>query len=488
MNKKIYSQFKTTLYLKTLGFCIIWLVSHTNACFAQLLLKDAAITLDENIDSYSFADINNDGYIDIYIAPSIFRDPDKTGKMWINDGNGNFLINQEIGKAGIGQSVAFHDLNNDGYQDIFIRYDASYYPAPNTGNPNEVWLNDKEGNFIKTEQFLGDKPSNWVELGDIDGNGTIDALVSNYHDAITSSEKNPDEIWFNDGEGKFTIGSQALAYSINHAYLCDIDSDNDQDIVLKDSIWVNNGNGVFTKQDTTYWENSDVTTFSTGDFNNDNYADIYIGKTNKPDEIWLNNGSGQFYNSGQILGGSYNTHSIDVLDIDNDNDMDIYIGYWNAPGKLFINQGNAQGGQLATFLASDSIYPVGAAHMLDINNDGFPDAFIKSKKEQTSTGWNLLANIYMSKFITSATHKETNHPQLTIHPNPTTGKILIDNGNPTPDNISVSICNLLGETIYQNNKMVCTPFNVDITGNLPGLYIMNLHINQNRYSQKIILK
>ena len=79
------------------------------------------------------------------------------------------------------QSVALGDLDGDGDLDAMVA---------NPGNqPNAVWTNDGNGTFTDSGQALGNSASLSVALGDLDGDGDLDAMVANFDD--------PNTVWFN---------------------------------------------------------------------------------------------------------------------------------------------------------------------------------------------------------------------------------------------------------------------------------------------------
>jgi hypothetical protein len=110
--------------------------------------------------------------------------------------------------------VALGDLDGDGDLDAFVA---------NLSQPNTVWLNNGAGAFTDSGQSLGSSNSWDVALGDLDGDGDLDAFVANYN-----SQAN--KVWLNDGTGAFTDNGQNLGNSESLGVaLGDVDGDGDLD-------------------------------------------------------------------------------------------------------------------------------------------------------------------------------------------------------------------------------------------------------------------
>lgn len=142
----------------------------------------------------ALGDVNGDGWLDIVMACTT---PGQAGKVYLNDGKGHFHDSGQILGHRWVHSVALGDLDGDGSLDVFFACGE-----PETGTPNEVWLNDGKGNFRDSGLRLGNAFSWDVALGDLNGDGRLDAFVANLR--LVDGSKNPPifggvpaEIWLN---------------------------------------------------------------------------------------------------------------------------------------------------------------------------------------------------------------------------------------------------------------------------------------------------
>lgn len=205
-------------------------------------------------------DLNGDGTIDIFLAGccgfgvSNYPEPNR----WIPAANrvlfgrdGNLYDSgQALGVRG-SQAVALGDLDGDGDLDAFIGNTQTSGEDLQNDEPNEVWLNDGNGYFTHSGQLLGSQGTYAVALGDVDGDGDLDALVGN---------EGEDELWLNDGQGRFTLSEQSWNRRRTlQLFLVDLDGDGDLDAVTAHElsttfvwyrqaiIWWNDGSGAFTR-------------------------------------------------------------------------------------------------------------------------------------------------------------------------------------------------------------------------------------------------
>jgi len=126
--------------------------------------------------------------------------------------------------------MALGDLNGDGAPDAFM-----------AGAPNQVWFNDGSGTFEQSEQELDGLAGDSVALGDIDGDGDLDVLL-----AVGDWSGSDDKLWLNDGRGHLTDSGLPLSPDFSSGVgLGDLDGDGDLDaFVAHGELGQESGGGV----------------------------------------------------------------------------------------------------------------------------------------------------------------------------------------------------------------------------------------------------
>jgi hypothetical protein len=191
---------------------------------------------------------------------------------------------------------ALADLDGDGDLDLFAQILATadgFGPGP-TGM---VLLNDGAGRFRDAGQRLGDAVGASVALGDMDGDGDVDALVGHRRGAA---------VWINQGgaqggeAGRFAGSERAVAGDrTRHVVLADLEGDGDLDAVLvgrrRVTFWRNDGQASFTRADQTI-PIAKLQDLTAGDFNGDGLPDLFVVAyaQQKPYQVWFNDGAGGF--------------------------------------------------------------------------------------------------------------------------------------------------------------------------------------------------
>jgi len=245
--------------------------------------------------------------------------------VWINDGRGRFVadtarfVDADGGRI---RQCSLGDLNGDGWPDLI----AIVLTA--RGSAARVYLNDKAGHFREAGEALRMNVLAAVELGDVNGDGFPDAVVSGWRN--DSADACPNRILLNDGKGRFTDTGQVFDEAMRHSHgleLGDFDRDGDLDIVLVTQgdpparLYLNDGKGRFTPGRTL--GTSSVENVEVADFNGDGSPDIFLACLG-PDEVWLNDGSGKFTDSGLRLGTEW-SWELAVADINGDRLPDVFV-------------------------------------------------------------------------------------------------------------------------------------------------------------------
>lgn len=174
----------------------------------------------------SMVDVNNDGYLDIYVNNDGPTNDEEllSNDLFINNGNLSFSNKaRELGVADSGRSVqsVFFDADNDGDLDLFVNNYAfisdnetlsDWYKRIETMDPVKSkkmhlrFYKNNSGKFVDQSKEAGvDRVAFGLGLAarDFNDDGFLDIYVAN--DFFL-----PDYFFINDGKGKFTEQSKAL--------------------------------------------------------------------------------------------------------------------------------------------------------------------------------------------------------------------------------------------------------------------------------------
>ncbi|UZR95629.1 VCBS repeat-containing protein [Chondrinema litorale] len=327
-------------------------------------------------------DFNNDGLVDIYFTANM-----KSNKLYLN--KGNFQFEDITEKAGVSGTKAFStgvsvaDVNGDGFLDIYV---CNSGDIEGDNKQNELFINNGDLTFTESAEAYGLADQGFSTHGaffDYDKDGDLDFyLLNNSYQAIGSfnlrknerPKRDPvggDKLFRNDNNKFVDVSEEAGIYGSIIGFglgvtVGDIDKDGWQDIYVsndffeRDYIYMNNGDGTFRED----LENKmkSISAASMGadmaDFNNDSYADIFVTemlpgtherlKTVTTFESWdryqlsvkndyyhqftrnmfqLNNADGTYSEIGRMAGIEATDWSWGalIIDLDNDGWKDVYV-------------------------------------------------------------------------------------------------------------------------------------------------------------------
>jgi hypothetical protein len=109
-------------------------------------------------------------------------------------------------------AIALGDIDGDGDLDALVTNNGLM-----SGQPNQLLTNDGTGHFTATDLDGGPKPSTAIALGDMDSDGDLDAIITNFNQ--------PNQLLTNDGNGHFTANDLDGPQPSTAIALGDIDGD-----------------------------------------------------------------------------------------------------------------------------------------------------------------------------------------------------------------------------------------------------------------------
>ncbi len=281
-----------------------------------------------------------------------------------------------------GSSKRAGDLNGDGRPDVLFGAIENDHPdAP--GLPGLLLLSRKKKNRLRNVSgtHLPQEDGNfvnWVDLGDIDGDGDLDILLGNNCCLSGEERRKGPHLYINGGKGKFTSSPERLPDGVlrfEPAYLSgvfiDAEGDGDLDIFFgadtstaSSALYLNDGAGFFVLGPDPPGHPGEVdirgvTSVVSVDVDGDGSQDLLLHAVQflpDPDEIdtlqvFLNDGNGIFRNAGQGLvprprpGRQGFMTSFKVADFNNDGLPDIVTTAVDSSGRrleFFLNKGNGK--------------------------------------------------------------------------------------------------------------------------------------------------
>jgi len=291
--------------------------------------------------SASFVDYDRDGWLDLmivnyadfsvtnspncyaattardYCTPRVFRSPGN--RLFHNKGDRKFedvTVSARVDKEfGHGLGVVTADFNDDGWADIYVA---------NDGDPNQLWINQKNGTFANDALLAGAAVNRngqaeagmGVDAGDFDGNGTEDIFITHLMDETNTLYVNMGEALFEDRTREAGLGMPGRRFTGFGTLFFDYDNDGWLDL------FVANGAVQLLPQ---LVRQKDP--FPLG----------------QPNQVFRNTGKGSFVEiaaeeAGPELQLLEVSRGAILGDVDNDGDTDVLVTNNNGPARLLLNQ------------------------------------------------------------------------------------------------------------------------------------------------------
>ncbi|HSH02489.1 MAG TPA: FG-GAP-like repeat-containing protein [Anaerolineae bacterium] len=290
----------------------------------------------EDSTDIQLGDMDGDGDLDAVVVN--FNGTQANG-VWLNDGTGNFGVAafHSFGASGNSTGVALGDLDGDGDLDVAI---SRFF-----NQSHEIWMNDGTGNLgAVADQTFGGGRTWGVTMGDVDGDGDLDVVTA-------GGDGSPQEVWLNDGTGdvgtvaydSFNTGTK----NTTELELGDMDGDGDLDAVLShassgtNEVWLNDGTGDFgAAAFYTFGAFVNTEDLDLGDVDGDGDLDVVVANSANLNEIWLNDGTGALGATAFDSFGGASNATMDVIfaDLTGDGHLEIVAAHNGGAQEVWASQ------------------------------------------------------------------------------------------------------------------------------------------------------
>ncbi len=286
-------------------------------------------------------------------------------------------------------------VDGDGDLDLFLAEGTAGFDP----RPNQLYLNDGVGWFTDVSAtHLPAAPANSTRatFADVDGDGDLDALVANV---------GPEQLLINDGGGRFTDGSSRLpppgppleSISAN-AQLADVDGDGCVDALISNEnpfdpsplggaqsfLWLNTRAagrcaGVFVDQTARLPPATDQTaSMLAGDVDRDGDLDLVVLNRGQ-ERVLINDGAGGFADetAARFPATADSTRGGALADLDGDGALDLITSNSrNQPPQVYWNDGHGAF-TIGSFGHAPELDETDTELLVaDVDGDGRPDVYI----------------------------------------------------------------------------------------------------------------
>ena len=430
---KVISNSALKHYVLLLGLVLLF---GTTQCWAQSRFKDvtdsAGIHHVFKVFEGMFGggacviDFNKDGFEDIYITGGMNDD-----QLYRNNGNGTFTnVFEQSGMTGtrkfVTQGVAGADINRDGFVDLFITTiteRGKKLPIPR--EINLLYINTGNGTFRDaTKEYGLDKMysfSTGASFGDINADGWPDIYVGNYFNqyegklsvindntVVEANQIAKGYLLVNDGGKKFhdayaEYGLDYRGFGFGGIFT-DYDNDGDQDLFVNHDFGYKRTPDIMLRNDFPSESFTDVSKetgmdlkinsmgTAVGDYNNDGLMDYYMTNI-KFNYFMVNQGPGKpFVNKAKEMGMDFFSISwgANFADFDHDGDVDLFVANGDlnpncVPMADFYYDNNGQRFQENARKVGLADYGIGRGSVcLDYDNDGDLDLLVVNQEPVNS--------------------------------------------------------------------------------------------------------
>ncbi len=312
-------------------------------------------------DAVAVADVNQDGLLDVFLTYPL-KDKSDRASLYLNQGNFQFTrfplptlakLTANPTTEGLPSGALFFDYDNDRDSDLLVTVGYG-----KTRLLKNTFSENNELDFVDVGQDLGIDEytiSLTANAFDMNRDGKLDLLVGNAMSPYLNDYEKPTEFnIFNLPLPEYE-GDRRMFDFMHRSWHNANNGGQNLFYLNKGNSNVGNSNtgNSFKKQDMKALGISEhrwTLDIGTGDFNGDNWTDLYLANDFGPDELFLNQKGEKFQLiQGALVGDlshdTYKGMNASLGDIDNNGTLDVYVSNVHhklqAEGSLlWINQGN----------------------------------------------------------------------------------------------------------------------------------------------------
>jgi enediyne biosynthesis protein E4 len=372
--------------------------NRTGVTFENTVTTSDSLNVQTDVYVYNGAgvavgDIDNDGLPDIFFSGNMV-----SSRLYLNKGNMRFEDITESARVGTRRWAAgatMVDINNDGFLDIYVSVSGRERTKPEE-RANLLFVNNRNRTFTEAAAQHGIADTGFSTHSvflDYDGDGCLDLFVLNNsprdfsrgadisHPAgvrtdSAGSDGSYNELYRNGCNGKFTNVSTAAGILRKAGYglgvaVADLNRDGRPDIYVSndatpnDVLYVNNGDGTFTDKAGQWLKHASFAGMGVdiADFNNDGWQDI-LQVDMMPRDLSRRKRMSGFMTYGSVIEsrarGFRDDYSANTLQLSNGVTKD---------GDVIFSEIASLAGVVATDWSWSPLFA-------DFDNDGHKDVFI----------------------------------------------------------------------------------------------------------------
>jgi hypothetical protein len=218
------------------------------------------------------ADFNGDGWSDLAAAGGGVS-------VLLGNGDGTFQAPRTSAPGSFINNLAVGDFNEDGRPDVAV---VVFHPS----HVVSIWFGDGNGTFYAVAHYVtGEGSLTAIAVGDLDGNGTADLVVSDSHSDHVS-------VLLGNGNGTFEQPVSTSVFYPTSVAVGDLDADGNTDVVVANgaddhvSVLLGRGDGTLQPA-TSHFVGLHPTFVVTADFDGDGKLDVAAARPSATISILL---------------------------------------------------------------------------------------------------------------------------------------------------------------------------------------------------------